>query len=398
MRRIILQGQLKAAIVAFCTIGMLFAFISIGFSQPGEITNKPALKAESQAQWRVGYVEGEPFVNFAGTFYYLLKGLQQVGWLENIDQLPFRTGQEDTYSIWQWLVENDTGPYIKFVSDAHYSLSDPGVASEDIHGRLERGDLDLLIVMGTRAGREMSKEDYPVPVLVFSTSNAVQAGIIKSELDSGRDNLWAHMDIGRFRRQIEVFYDIFQFQRLGMLYEDSDIGRVFAAVSDVEQLALEKDFLIYTEYVNNLDTSDPLDRERYYEEILAAHKRLAQQVDAMYITVGNWEPEYLPILLEPFYANNIPVFSQQGSNEVRHGALLSLYRADFSGIGRFGALTIVRVLQGKSPRSLTQIHGDTPSIVINLKVAELIGYRVPFEILLVADEIFLDIGTPSGAR
>ncbi len=48
-------------------------------------------KAESSSttgsggeKFRIGYFEGEPFVNFAGTFYGLLEGLQEAGWLEGL--------------------------------------------------------------------------------------------------------------------------------------------------------------------------------------------------------------------------------------------------------------------------------------------------------------------------
>jgi len=51
----------------------------------------------------------------------------------------------------------------------------------------------------------------------------------------------------------------------------------------------------------------------------------------------------------------------------------------------------LKVLNGVSPRELPQVYGDTPSIVLNLEVADLIGYQIPFDILLAADEIVPDI-------
>jgi ABC-type uncharacterized transport system substrate-binding protein len=76
---------------------------------------------------------------------------------------------------------------------------------------------------------------------------------------------------------------------------------------------------------------------------------------------------------------------------VSYGALLSLYRANFSGIGHFGAENIARTLKGTKLRDLPQVFGDTPSIVINLATADRIGYLTPFDILLAADEIFTTI-------
>jgi len=393
VQRLVSKRGFKWTGIFIIVIAIFLTSASIGLSQTEEEYSSLIGQVDRKAKLRIGYVEGEPFVNYAGTFYYLIKGLEEKGWLHNTKNLPYEKGQEDSFGMWQWLAESDTGPFIEFIEDAHYSLSDPEVNEEDIFKRLEQKDLDLLIVMGTKAGQAMTKRvEHQVPILVFSVSNAVRSNIIKSEFDSGTDNIWAHVDSGRFRRQIEVFYDIFNFTKLGMVYEDSHIGRTYAAIGDVEEVSKENGFDVIEEHVDEWVVNDEKDRERYYREVLRANRKLAEQVDAMYLTIGNWEPEYLPTLLEPFYEKNIPVFSQQGSNEVMYGALLSLYRADFSGIGRFGAETIIKVIQGESPRSLPQTYGDAPGLVINLKVAELIEYQIPFEILLVADEIFLEVG------
>src|SRR5690606_38633895 len=114
---------------------------------------------------------------------------------------------------------------------------------------------------------------------------------------------------------------------------------------------------------------------------------LASQVDAMFITLGPWDVKKLPELLQPFKDKKIPVFSQLGPEEVEYGALLSLSRSNFDGLGMFGADTIAKVLNGSSPRELPQVYGDTPRIVINLEVADQIGYQIPFEILLASDDI-----------
>lgn len=384
-----LLNKANICVIIFILVAVSSIPGGTGLSFEEDLYAAPELPLNDGKRWRVGYVEGEPFTNFAGHFYFILQGLETIGWVENIDKLPYKQGQEDSYAMWQWLVESDTGLFIEFVPDAHYILSDPEVNKEDIVERLnEDNDLDLLIVMGTRAGIDMSRDNHNTPIMVFSTSNAVQAGIINSEHDSGRGNVWAHMDSERYKRHIEVFHDIFEFNKLGLVYEDSDIGRIFAAVSDVEEVADSLGFQVISEHVDELDINNPVDRERYYSEIMAANQRLAETVDAMYITIGDWDLADLPMLLEPFYENNIPVFSQMGTREVKHGALLSVHRRDFSGVGRFGAEAIDSVFKGVSPRSLSQIYGDTPMIAINLKVAEKIGYQVPFEVLLVSDEIF----------
>jgi hypothetical protein len=64
------------------------------------------------------------------------------------------------------------------------------------------------------------------------------------------------------------------------------------------------------------------------------------------------------------------------------------------GIGLFGAEAIAMVLKGGSTRNLPQVYESTPYIVLNLEAAQKIGYRPPFDILLVADRIYRKIERP----
>lgn len=341
-------------------------------------------------KWRIGYAESEPFFNFTGSLHGLVFGLKEMGWISvDLEKMPYKPGQEDSLAMWNWLASQDTGNYIEFVQDAYYSLYRP--EDEDaVQKRLaEKKDLDLMIVMGTYAGQVLVNDNHRTPIMVFSASNAVSSGIITKDTDSGKDHVWAHMDSNRYKRQIQVFHDIFQFKKLGIVYEDSPVGRVYAALDDLEELSKELGYEIITQKVDEAKNHE--DRERYHRDVLEANKKLAKQVDAMYLTAGTRDMEKISSLLEPFYEAGIPIFSQLGANEVKHGALLSLYRADFNGVGRFGADNIAKVLNGAQPRELPQVYGDTPSIVMNFKVADRIGYKVPFEILLSADGIYHSI-------
>lgn len=383
MKRLLRKITLAAIVLIFC------------FSAASEAVNEnegsltPRLK--DGKKWRIGYCESGNFVNYPATLNALLRGLTELGWLAGTENIPYVKGQEDTRAMWEYLSSHDSGPYLQFVGDAYYTFNKMDAAARNetaakIVERLnKRQDLDMMIVMGTVAGQALAHDVQSVPLMVFSTSNAVQAGIVKSDENSGRDNVWAHMDPDRYRQQIEVFHDMFGFKKLGMVYEDSVAGRTLAAVEDMESVARERGFEIVRCFVKD---NQP-DKNEFYRETLEANRKLAREVDAMYLSVYmDRKADMLPGLLEPFYEKKIPVFAQQGEAEVKNGALLSVYRADFSGVGMFGAEAIARVLNGAKPRSLPQVFVNTPNIVINLDVADKIGYAPPFDVLLAADEIY----------
>ena len=348
------------------------------------------VKNKSGQKFRIGYVETDPYYNFAGTLHGIILGLQSVGLIEDVSDIPFIIGQSDTTIIWEWLAAKKDTTGIEFVRDAHYSFIDPG-AEEDLRKRLEeKDDLDLMIVMGTAPGQKLAQYDHEVPMLVFSSSDAVGSGIIDSVEDSGKNHVWAHVDPGRYQRQLEVFHDLFQFKKIGLIYEDSPNGRIYSAYGTVQVLSQYRGFDIVDYHVDE-PTNDPQDIERYHKEMSKGIKALSEQVDAVYLTANQIENERLASMLTPLYEKNIPVFSQIGSNEVEYGALLSLYRANYLGIGRFGAETIKSVMNGANPRDLEQNFGDTPSIVLHLEVANKIGYKPPFEVLLATDKVYRNI-------
>lgn len=370
---------------------MLLIYMLTSSVASSELKSGPLQAVNAKAKkFRIAYCEYSPYGNYASTLYSLIRGLAQLGWVSDVEKLPYTIDQEDSKSMWQWLATHSVSSDIEFVSDGHYTLNSNNEVKSKIIKRLnEKKDIDLVITMGTLAGKFLAENENKIPILIFSTSNAVESGIIKSEFDSGKDNIWAHMDLNRFKRQVEVFHDIFSFKKLGLIYEDSEAGRSFAALKDVNKVAVERGFEVVSCYVKEPETEK--EREQYYEAVLEANRKLSKEVDAIYLTAASIEAKRLPKLLEPYYKNKIPVFSQIGELEVKYGALLSVSQADFSGSGKFGAETIIKVLNGAMPRQLPQIYEDTPHIVLNLEVANKINYKPRFEILMIADKIYQSI-------
>lgn len=323
-----------------------------------------------------------------------MRGLQSLGWLVRETEPPFTPGQSESRGLWEWLAAGEKEPYLHFLPDAHYSLRTHPEGFAALLQRLQAGEIDLLLVMGTVAGQQVVQADHAVPTLVFASSDALAAGIVRAANDSGQDHIWAHLDPDRWRRQLRVFHDLIGFDRLGLIYEGSASGQIYAGISDVMAVAKERGFAVVSAHVSepvSTPEGDPADYQRYYAEVEVAARQLADEVDAVYLTQGKWELPHLPRLLAPLQAKGIPVFSQTGSDEVRYGAMISLARDGFDGIGRFGAETIAQALNGVSPRTLPQVYYDVPKIAVNLAVARRTGVRLPFSMLLVADEIYTTI-------
>ncbi len=346
-------------------------------------------------RWRIAYYEGGPNGTYYLNLHATIAGLMQLGWLPE-QPLP-DVRERDTRSLWEWLVTHAKSPFIEFVDDGFYSADwNEGVRDttrEEVISRLNgRNDIDLVIAMGTWAGKDLATPRHSTPTVVMSTSDPIGSGIIKSAEDSGLAHVHARVDPGRYERQVRVFHDIIHFKRLGIAYENSNVGRTYAAIDTVEKVARERGF----EVVRCFTQSDTADRSVASKSVVECFKYLATNADAIYVTVqGGVNGESIPELVRIANEHRIPTFSQLGSEEVRNGFLLSISRAGgFRPVGLFLAATMAKVFNGAAPHDLPQVFEDTPNIAINLKTAEMVGFYLYADVLAAADEIYRDISLP----
>ncbi len=275
-----------------------------------------------------------------------------------------------------------------FVSEAYYSFDGNTDVKLSAADRVKAGtELDLMLVMGTSAGRAVTEVAPDIPVLVFSTSNAIASEIIESDTDSGKDNVWAHVDTKRYKKQVAVLHDIFQFETLGIVYEDSLAGRSYADLDNVRAICEELGVTLVERNVTENANSE--EYPRYRDDMSNAFKDIADDVDAFYLTASNLAASDLPELFQPFYKKQVPVFSQLGGEEVETGAIMST-AANYIDIGRYGAQIVSKSLHGENPRYLYATYEDIPLIVLNINNARKIGYEPDFEILLIADKLYFD--------
>ncbi len=345
-------------------------------------------------KWRISYYEGGEYLNYQQTLAATVRSLMKLGWLENKD-IPPQNG-EQTKDLWNWLASNLKSDYIEFVKDAHYTAIWDDHIREDMVNKLttrlsQQKDINLLIAMGTWAGKDFVNNKHNVPTLVLSTSDPVSAGIIKSNQDSGFDHVHAHVDPDRWERQLRLFHEIIGFKKLGVAYEDTVDGRSYAAIDVVEKVARERGF----EITRCFTKSDIADTNIAAESVKYCFNELVKKVGAIYATEqGGINNKSIPELVKIVNNNHIPTFAQYGSEMVNYGFLVSTSTAGFKYVGEFHALTIAKIFNGAKPNQLDQIYEEPPKIALNLKAAELIGYDPPLVILGAADEIFKEITIP----
>ncbi len=364
-------------------------------AQVGPYDNFGAEPTTNHGQrWRIGYYEGGEYFNYQQVLIATIRALMAQGWIKS-EIIPRQKGEQTT-DLWQWLADNTESDYIEFVKNAHYSAKwDDDLRETTKNTVIKRlndpGDIDLMLALGTWAGLDLANNQHSTPTLVLSTSDPLSAGIIKSVEDSGYKHINATVDPNRYGRQVRVFHDITGFKRLGVAFENSPNGRVYAAIDIIKSLSKEIGFTVIPCYTKS-DISDISIAEK---SVISCFKQLAPQVDAIYVTEqGGVTSKSLPAIVETANKYKIPTFSQVGAQEVRYGVLVSLSQANFRYFGEFHALTIAKIFNGAAPNEVPQLFEEPPKMALNLKTAEVIGFNPSLLLLGASDELFSEIETP----
>lgn len=368
--------------------------------QAGEA--KPELVAPTTNQgrkWRIGYVEAGPYQDYQAFLKAMLDGLSELGWLER-KVYPPSLDEKETRTLWAWLATEARSGYLEFVADGYWSAGwDQEIRrqnKEAILARLnDKKDLDLMLVFGTKAGLDMVNDRHAVPAMVISASDPVEAGMVKSAEDSGFDHIHVTVEPNKYERQLYLFHEIVKFKKLGLAFDDSPTGRSYAALEYVKKVAADRGFQVLECHTLAANCT----QQESEDSVAACCEKLAPQVDAFYITIQRGVTlESLPRMLQPLFKSRVATFAQSTSQEVKHGALLSLAQEDYQNIGRFEAKTLARILNGEKPRRLPQVFEDTQEIAVNLEAARRIGFRFPVDVLAGAKEVYETIASAEGKR
>jgi ABC-type uncharacterized transport system substrate-binding protein len=379
---------LSAAVSIFLIILFLYLIQHYEIITKDQYETAPVIKTDGK-RWRIGYYEGGPYTDYQTVLKSTIIGLMQLGWIEKAD-IPNLPDNEDTKTMWEWLSKTGNSDYIQFVEDAYWSSgwNDKirAVNKDRIIKRLAMNrDIDLMIAMGTWAGQDLANNDHSVPTVVMSTSDPVLAKIIKSPEYSGYDHVHARCDPTRYIRQVRLFHDIFGFKKLGIVYEDTEVGRIYVNLEDIKTVAAQRGFEVIPchapEDINELDEC--------VKKVSECYKKLAPQIDALFISYHRGEnAKYMPELLEPIFEYKIPAWSTKGLTHVKRGVLMSIAKENFDALGMFEAETTAKIFNGAIPGKLEQVFKNTLKIAINLETARRIGYNPPANILKVADIIY----------
>lgn len=357
-----------------------------------EIGTAPHTRPDGRP-YRAAYVDYDEYLVASRQLYYILKGLEELGWIYP-GRLPFTVEDIEsrgltTENMVTLLARTDLGPYLAFADQAFFYLGydDPDHVAAELTSRAGE-DIDLIITFGTSAGIFVSELNLPVPMFDFSATDPVASGIIASaDGDSGNPMVWAQVEPSPVFRQLKYYYSMNPFRKLGVIvYGDETIS----GVPDIEYASENLGFTLVKYNIAEQPRETEQQLEEYYALVAGRISEMASQgINAFYLTVDLINDlTLLKGLLKPFYDRNIPVYLMDDIEAVRNGGLMLISANDMLNVGRFIAEAIAKTLNGAEAGLLPCVYSSAPGIYLNYDVAREIYYPIKFEFLTICDRIF----------
>jgi ABC-type uncharacterized transport system substrate-binding protein len=352
-------------------------------------TYRPPFNKEGGGKFRLAVVVSGSYWEFYDALKALVEAFGTIGWANKIT-IPASITTTD--ELIGFVANSEYSNYIEFSRSLYFDLKwgeDMGAMQKALIQGAARSGADVVLAYGGVAGSAFYKLDnYSLPVIMDAITDPLAAGVVKSNEDSGRDFVSCRVDPDQFKRQIRLFHDTVGFKKLGILYGDNENGRIWGAVRDVEEVAKERGFQIVRN--TNVREEDSPETTAIY---LKALDDICQKADAVYIgaSAAITDYEIMPQVVAVLNKYRLPSFALEGAIRVKQGALFSISMAGITRSGIYNAKKIARVLAGAKPRDLPQIFENIPSIAINLKTAQAIGYDINIGILAGSDEVYTEI-------
>ncbi|MFW6312186.1 MAG: ABC transporter substrate binding protein, partial [Nanoarchaeota archaeon] len=236
----------------FIAIILLFVIITSLLFYKGLSRN---VKFNKIKKLNIGYIESGPYIDYPIILRNITEGLMELGELP-IYELPSLYGNNDSKVVWDVLTKIESKK-IQFIEGGYWSsnwYSDKiNELREKIKREIKEKNINLIIAMGTLAGQIMANEQFNTPTVVVHSVDPVKSGITNSCADFKFPHIYTMCKKDMFERQIQIFYRLIDFKRLGVIYENSEYGKTVSAIDQIQKASIDLDFQIipcYAEFLN----------------------------------------------------------------------------------------------------------------------------------------------------
>lgn len=337
----------------------------------------------------LGCLIGEEYFYFKDELFAAASELEEMGVISGFD---INAEYETTQDVWEALSASESMGETKYTFSGGEFYNYDEMSEDEVAAMLGDSSIDLMMVFGTAAGKLLTQnaDQISYDYMVFGATDPISSGIVAGVEERYNDKSYAQVDTRRITRQIEGAYELFEFQDIGVVYEDNDAAYSYSGIGQLEAAAAEHGFQIHTRHV--VESAGPEDDDRYYSDLKAAYDDLQDEIDALYITTATIDSAMLPMLLKDLNQAGVITIAESSESQVEMGALMHISLADSTEEGQFFGHVLAEYAAGTPITEIGQVFEFTPKIYFNRETIEETGTALPLEMYLVADTIYPEGG------
>lgn len=280
------------------------------------------------------------------------------------------------------------------IADDFNAQSDIGALEKEIKAVCQRTDIDLILAIGTHSAKRLVKATQRIPIVFTIVGDPENAGIVTNWKSSG-SNYTGVETPDYYSKLVRLMRHFVPFESLGMVYLKGSPSHE-AGIKQISVLARELNFKFVTRgFALRNAQKIPFPEPVVRQSLQNALEVVCPQVDAFFVQTSNTFTKEFDLFQHAFLKYKL--ISAGDPTNIHKGLVMGIGK-DAQRFGEQAAKYAVQILEGKPPAALPMDVGTKLSIELNLKAAELIGYKPPFELLSGADHVYRTLGSEGAQK
>ena len=224
----------------------------------------------------------------------------------------------------------------------------------------------LVLAIATPSAQAMAAASSDIPILITAVTDPVAARLVANAEKPGK-NVTGTNDMNPIQEQFELMKQLApNAKKVGVIYNAGEVNSQ-VQVDIVKQVA--KDLGISITEATVASSAD----------VLQAAQSLAGKVDAIYVPTDNMVVSAAQAVVQVANENKIPIIS--GESSVVDAGALATIGINYKKLGAQTGEMALRVLNGENPAEMAIESQKVKDIIVNQKTADLLGIKIPKEIL-----------------
>jgi putative ABC transport system substrate-binding protein len=252
----------------------------------------------------------------------------------------------------------------------------------------------LIFSLGTHSTKRLAKTVTDIPMVFTIVGDPERAGIVSNWKSSGKNYTGVETP-EYYSKVVRLMRHYIPFKSLGMIYLEGSPSHE-AGISQIVALSKDLGFkFVRRGFPLRNPQKVPYPKEVTRNNITTALENVCPQVETFFVQTSNAFSRNFDLFQAAFLKHRL--VSAGDPTNIEKGLVMGIGK-DAYHFGEQCAQYAVQILEGAAPATLPMDVGGKLTIDVNLKAAEMIGFKPPLELLSAADNLYQNLATAKEAK